>query len=460
MKQIDSLVLAAVGYGALQLSGCSSGTPPLAVAPNARAEVYARANLHVLYSFQNGSDGAQPQTALLTDASGNLYGTSTNLGGRTECSASACGTVFELSPPTASGGRWSFRVLYAFTGGLDGGLPRGTLIFGPNGSLYGTTNVGGAYDNNGVAFQLKASRSGFWTETVLHNFGQGNDGADPTSGLVSDKHGNLYGTTALGGASCGRCGVVYELSPPALPSGAWTETVLHTFVGGPDGFFPMAGLTLGRGHHLFGTTEFGGYYSSFCQSGCGTVFELTPPAPHRACKYAVIHRFVAGRSDDGALPLDSLTSDPVGNLYGTTFDDQSREFEGGTAFELSPPTARGRRWTETVLYRFPQYEGDAAFSSAGLLLDEVGNLYGVSFGGGAQGKGAAFLLLKPAESGDAWTDLILHSFRTADGGATYPSTNLIFGAGGALYGTTPSGGTGPCHLRTKGCGTIFTIRPQ
>jgi uncharacterized repeat protein (TIGR03803 family) len=259
--------------------------------------------------------------------------------------------------------------------------------------------------------------------------------------------GNLYGTTANGGKYY--FGTVYDLSLSSK-----VESVLYSFSGGEDGGTPLAGLTIDHAGRLYGTTNVGGYFSYYCQGGCGTVFAVSPPSsPSNPWNYAVIHEFVGG---DGALPQDPLLFDGAGNMYGTTFVSQTGG--GGTAFELTPGP-RQRSWTETVLYRFPAYRGDAIASSAGFISDNAGNLYATSQNGGLKFKGDVFKLIRPATSGGAWTDTIVHTFSSALHG-TYPSTNLVFGAGGLLYGITPYGGTGDClFTKIKGCGTVFQVSP-
>jgi uncharacterized repeat protein (TIGR03803 family) len=440
----------------LGFGGCSSGefagTPGANVAQGADRHDRVSAaggntGFRVLYNFQNGTDGAVPASSLIADTSGNLYGTATNDGGAGSCNVH-CGSVFELSPSTSKSGHWNFTILYDFKGGKDGGLPVGNLTFGPDGSLYGTGNVGGGYGKfgDGVLFQLEPS-NGHWIEHVLHRFGRGSDGRNPHGGLVADKKGNLYGTTVNGGRYS--AGTIYELSPSGV------ETVLYDFSGGEDGSLPIAGLAIDRDGRLYGTTEYGGYFSYYCQAGCGTVFEISPPIGSRGSwKYLVIHEFVGGDPGDGALPVDPLLLDGKGNLYGTTFVNQV--YGGGTAFELTP--ARHKPWTETVLYRFPAYRGDAANPQAGLISDAAGNLYATSENGGATYMGDAFKLTPPATSGGAWTDAILYTFVSNKHGAIYPTSNLVFGAAGLLYGTTPYGGTGNClFTKTKGCGTVFQV---
>ncbi len=413
-----------------------------------------------LYQFQNGSDGAVPSGSLAVDSHGNLYGVTQDAAGY-PCTA-LCGNVFELSPPAGNGGAWSFEVLYSFDCGLGGGFPHGNVIFGPDDNLYGTGVCGGQYVNGasgGVVFELKrpAGPQGAWTETVLHSFGLGTDGTAPQGGLAFDSEGNIYGTTFDGGQN--GLGVVYEVSPPAQSGEEWTESVLHSFGSGDDGFWPDAGVAIDSAGNLYGTTEFGGFSSSYCSSGCGTVFEVSPPPTQGGTwSYAIIHEF---DGDDGASPLDPLTLDKSGNLYGTTSLGQGGgPAEEGTVFELSPPAAQGQPWQETVLYAFPQYQYDADYSSAGVIFDEAGNLYGTSQNGGQGLQGTAFKILPPAAPGGAWTDTILHTFSNKNGGAAYPSTNLVFGKGGTLYGTTPYGGNGPCTFtRITGCGTVFAVAP-
>ncbi len=152
----------------------------------------------VLYNFSaNGTDGFLPWASLIFDRAGNLYGTTT-WGG-----TYGYGTVFELTP-NGSGG-WTETVLYNFTFGTDGAIPYAGVIFDSAGNLYGTTFDGGTY-GNGTVFELTPNGSGGWTETVLHSFSSGIDGANPYAGLILDRAGNLYGTTLDGGAiSTVRC---------------------------------------------------------------------------------------------------------------------------------------------------------------------------------------------------------------------------------------------------------------
>jgi len=225
--------------------------------------------------------GQNPYAKVVLD-NGSLYGTT----------ALACGAVFEVSPPTASGGGWTSTVIHGFGGIPDGCNPYAPLVVGPGHVLYGTTGFGGSV-GWGTVFQLTppTAPGGAWGYSVIWNFtGVDGDGALPTDGLVVGEGGVLYGTAACGGngttafypcqfSSATGSGVVFSLTPPATPGGAWSEKILHSFSGGtPDGAAPIAGLTPGPGGVLYGTTS-GGLYFTTTSGGdtqSGTVFSIQP----------------------------------------------------------------------------------------------------------------------------------------------------------------------------------------
>jgi uncharacterized repeat protein (TIGR03803 family) len=207
----------------------------------------------VLHSF-NGNDGAVPDSGVIFDSAGNLYGT-TSLGG-----ASGAGVVFELAPDGHGG--WDETVLHSFSG-QDGEEPVGGLIFDASGNLYGTTSFGGA-NNCGVVFELAPNSHGGWKETVLHSF-NGQDGEEPLGGLIFDAVGNLYGTTDVGGAS--NYGTVFKLAPKS--QGGWAEGVLHSFLDRP-GASPHGSLIFGSLGRLYGTT------AGLGERTFGSVFEIAP----------------------------------------------------------------------------------------------------------------------------------------------------------------------------------------
>ena len=376
--------------------------------------------LTTLYSFTGGSDGATPIAGLISDPSGNLYGT-TQING-----AGGAGTVFEL---VNSSGNYTEKTLYSFTGGSDGGYPFAAgLISDSSGNLYGTTSGGGT-SGNGTVFELVNS-SGNYTEKVLYSFSGGSDGGNPVAGLIADSSGNLYGTTIADGASGN--GTVFEL---VNSSGNYTEKVLYSFSGGSDGGNPPAGLIFDSSGNLYGMTQHGG------AAGNGTVFELVNSSGNYTEK--VLYSFAGG--SDGSLPFAGLIFDSSGNLYGTTvFGGASGT---GTVFELVNSSGN---YTEKVLYSFAG-GSDGANPVAGLIADAPGNLYGTTLFGGAAGNGTVFELVN---SSGNYTEKVLHSFSGSsfsggsDGGQ--PQDGLIADASGNLYGTTSVGGAGFV-------GTVFKI---
>ena len=223
----------------------------------------------VVYSFTGGADGLYPSGGIIFDAQGNLYGTTTRGGIRGNgCDPYACGNVFKVTPNPD--GSWSEQVLYTFKDGADGALPVAGLIFDQSGNLYGTTSGGGSFSGDcapngcGVVFKLTPNPDGSWTETILHTFSGGRDGAAPAAGLVFDPEGSLYGTCSLGGIN--GYGGVFRLTPD--PRGRWKEAG-YAFRNNP-GAYPKAVLTLDDAGNLYGTTS-GDGITTF-----GTVFEITP----------------------------------------------------------------------------------------------------------------------------------------------------------------------------------------
>lgn len=268
----------------------------------------------VLYRFGlHPNDGYHPFGKLAFDAAGNLYGT-TSLGGSgsvQKCNSS-CGTVFELMP--SGSGQWSEKVIYNFQGKEDGCYPLDGVVLDSAGNLYGAAS-GNSGTCTGLVFELSPSSDGSWTESVLYRFTGGADGGVPQGGLIFDSLGNLYGSAATGGSSlcAGGCGVVYELSPTS--SGSWTEQVLYEFTGLPDGEQPSSDLTFDAAGNLYGTTTYGGLQGSSCVIlGCGTVFKLNYASG--TWTESALHLF-GGATSDGFQPYAGVVLDSAGNIYGT-----------------------------------------------------------------------------------------------------------------------------------------------
>jgi len=372
----------------------------------------------VLYSFcsqPNCTDGAQPNSSLTFDGAGNLYGTTWDGG-------LGSGTVFELSP--SDGGGWNQIVLYAFTGGVDGGVPEfSPVIFDGVGNLYGTAFLGGAY-NEGVVFEL-SSTGETWTETVPYSFPGGADSAGPITGLTVDPAGNLYGATNDSPNS--PTSVVYELSPSRT---GWTEQALYNE--SPPG---SAGPTLDTAGNIF----------------CGTfsaVVELSPNGDG-GWTPTVLHTF-PGKPKDGSGPLFTPVLDNAGNVYDTTFGGGAKGY--GTVFKLTPITrAKNKKvdWQQKILHSFKGGKKDGSGPWAGIVLDASGNIYGTTTDGGQYGLGTVFELVAPVGEGP-YTEKILWSFNGTDGAD--PLGDLILDSAGNLYGTTFRGGS-------SGAGVVFEVTP-
>ena len=408
----------------------------------------------LLFSFNSGNGGGIGPNGLTPDAKGNLYGTTSD------------GVAFEVSPPEVAGDPWTETVLYRFTGGADGGHPSSSLIFDNAGNLYGTAQVGGqsaTYECSlagcGVVFQLSppAQPGGAWTETTLYAFLGSPDGNTPWAGLIFDKSGNLYGTTFSGGGSNNRdigCGTAFLLSPPKATGGNWTETVLNRFTCGANGGNPYAGLAFAPGGAGPAERLYGTLSSGGVQ-GHGVVFELTPPAEGGLWIETAIHHFMDGDPNDGANPQDAPTFDSAGNLYGTTLLGGSAE--AGTVFRLTPPVAPGSPWAETILYSFTG-AGDGGQPYAGLLV-ENGNLFGMAYAGGGGVGGAdcgttgCGTVFELSPPGTAGGPWIETTLHEFSGpDGAKPLSSLISGKDGTLLGATAGGGL-------FDDGTIFRIVP-
>jgi len=403
----------------------------------------AAGTYRVLHRFKGSPDGAFPTAGLIFDAAGNLYGMTPYGGNPNDCQGAAqgaaCGVVFKLTPK--ADGSWTESVLHTFSGGSDGAEPQGGLIFDAAGNLYGTTYYGGnlndCHGNGcGVVFRLAPKPDGGWTESVLHRFHGRSDGANPMSGVIFDAAGNLYGTTSDKDAS-----VVFKLQPNS--DGSWTENVLFSFAGtsATNGHRPLSGLIFDTAGSLYGTT-FGGGENTECFN-CGTVFKVSPNSDGSWTE-SVLNSFTGS---DGSGPYAGLIFDATGNLYGTTSSggnlNECHSKGCGVVFKLTP-NADGS-WTETVLFNFSH--DPAANPHAALAFDAMGNLYGTAADGGPVDGGLVFKL----KSFDGiWWFGVVHVFEGKPG--ANPGGSLVFDKAGNLYGTTETCGSG-CD------GVVFEITP-
>ena len=379
----------------------------------------------VLHSFSTRADGSLPYAGVTIDRAGNLYGTTS------EGANGNVGTVFKL---IHTEGGWTLNTLYTFDHPNDGFSPAARVVFGPDGSLYGTTQSGGQ-GGGGVVYNLRPPATACktvlcsWTYTTLYSFTGASDGGQPYLGdLVFDSAGNIYGTTQSGGGQdCFGlgCGVVFKLSHSG---GGWTETVLYTFTGGNDGANPFNGVTFDRAGNLYGTTVNGG------SGGYGTVYELSPTAS--GWTLSTLYSFTGGL--DGGNPIGGVAIDAHGNLYGTTEDGGTGTGGGGTVWELAPSNGS---WTFSVLQSLSTvYEGP--FDTP--TLDAAGNIYGTSTFAG--GNGQAFKL---TSSGGGWS-YAPYDFNGNNG--NIPIGCVTLDANGNMYGTTSEGGS-------YTWGTVWEITP-
>jgi uncharacterized repeat protein (TIGR03803 family) len=400
----SSVILDSTGnlYGTTLYGGASFGGVVYKVSPAGQETV--------LHNFTGNADGANPAAGVVSDSAGNLYGTASGGG------VAGAGNVYKLDP---SGNE---TVLYSFPGS-DGSVPTAPLIEDAAGNLYGTASGGGAV-GAGVVFKLSSTGG----ETILYSFSGKVDGANPQAGLIMDPAGNLYGTTSGGGTS--GTGVVFKLDTSGH------ETVLYNFMGiccgfpTSDGASPH-GIVFDSAGNIFGTTTFGG------SSGWGTIYKLDASGHE-----TILHNFTNGL--DGGQPNAGVTLDASGNIYGTAAAGGVR---GGVVYKLTPAGQY------SVLFSF-DYGLDGGFPLGGVTFDSTGSLYGTTWSGGPPSGEYPGVVYKIDSTGHESTVYPFTGF--SDGGG--PLGTLIFDSTGDLYGVTQYGGQGPCPY--FGCGVVFKVDPS
>jgi uncharacterized repeat protein (TIGR03803 family) len=392
-----------------------------------------------IYSFAGPlqNDGSYPWSALTFDSAGNLYGTTAGGGTSTAC-AGGCGTVYKLSPK--AGGGWTEAVLFILPGGSGGAFPIAGVALDSAGNVYSAAQYNGQYSGYGMVFKLAPGSP--WTETVLYTFTGGADGGYPTTTPVFDTAGNLYGTTLSNSSSYG--GVVYELSQG---SSGWTEKVIHTFNIYPiDGGQPEGGLIFDAAGNLYGTASHGGTCGS-----SGTVFELTPSAGGTWTEKQLYCFGQSGSYTDGAIPEGTIAFDSSGNLYGTTFEGGSAGY--GTVYQLTP-TSSGS-WKEHIIKNFKN-GADGATPVGGVAFDSSGYLYATAYDGNSQAclygnygtPGCGTVIQMTPNGSGAWPSVTISHFSSTD--AATPMGGLIADSGGNYYGTASAGGK-------YGSGEVFKL---
>ncbi|HEY1868257.1 MAG TPA: choice-of-anchor tandem repeat GloVer-containing protein [Candidatus Cybelea sp.] len=297
----------------------------------------------ILYSL-TGSDGWRPNGIMVPQL---LDGTEPAAVTSFQGGAHGAGAIAILKPNAS--GAWTLLSTYSFSGQADGGGPQGAVVADAYGNLYGTTG-GGGHKNNGVVYQLHPSGSTY-KEKVLYSFHGRRDGVVPEAGLIMDSTGALYGTTLYGGKSNAYKGTVFKLTPNTH---GYTESIIYSFKGPPDGSEPVARLCLDSSGTFYGTTSLGG------KNNAGTVFSLVPSGSGYA--EHVLWSFGSG-SADGAYPDGNVIVDSNGVIYGTTLGNSGSG--SGTLFTLKRHRER--------LYYFNGYDGGDPV--AGPAADPKGNVF-------------------------------------------------------------------------------------
>jgi uncharacterized repeat protein (TIGR03803 family) len=370
----------------------------------------------ILHSFQSNRDGTNPQSeGVIADAKGNLYGVTMDGG------EDGLGAVYELRPQ--QNGSWTEALLYSFlNNGGDGFAPTSSLVLDAQGNLYGMTRQGGSA-NDGTVYELTPTSNGAWKETILHDFNcnTAGDGCLPDAFLIFDQAGNLYGETIAGacpqGAGTG-CGVVFKLSPDG---GSWNESILHQFASGFDnkkeGSNPGGGLVWDKAGNLYGVCSSGGLWT------WGNVWQLSP-LKNGQWKETILWEFGpdVDNPPKGGGPNSPLVWDKAGNLYGTTGYGGNGPGGGGVVYQLSPG-AHGK-WSETVVHAFSlnKTDSDGMYVNS-VAVDAAGRLYGTALAGGGIGEpgcsawymGCGVVFELTPGSNGKWKETILHRFNNDSG---------------------------------------------
>ncbi len=328
------------------------------------------------------------------------------------CGLSTAIAILLLASATFALGQ-SGEDIYEFAGGVDGQLPIGAVIFDSSGSLYGTTAEGGLY-SCGTAYKLNppSNPGGLWIKEVLYNFTDGADGGDPFTTLVFDKTGSLYGVNGLGGdlTQCdgNGCGTIFQLTPPAVPGDPWTETTIYTF----RNELGQIGLTLDAAGALY--TAATSYTANDTY-----IFKLSPPQATGGAWTRIFLSNVAPNI------VPNLVFDNAGALYGAVWSK---------IFKLSPPASPGGDWTLRYIYYFT-YNADPF---AGPVFDKgTGHLFGTASNGG-RCEDLCGVVYELAELGNVWYEENIYDFKGRSDGFL-PMAAVTFDSTGALYTTSSIG---------------------
>ena len=397
-----------------------------------------------------------PQSGLIKDAAGNLYGATVYL-------PNSGGSAFELSP---SGDGWNYNFISAFQGGLNLG-PYASLMMDAAGNLYGTTFADGQY-GYGTVFKLTRS-GGSWSYQSLHNFTGGNDGASPMAPLILDSKPAISTARRRAADNLRRCRVqdhavnkhssrraahptcvvgwaILLLFNPLCfvktsPSSSVTAESCYSF--SPPAGRPDIGFRISHRGANHAEIQYPCSYFFACVLAIFAALRI----PSWAATETPVYSFTGGL--DGANPASQLIFDGAGNAYGTTVTGGSANC--GTVFEL---TRNGEQWQQMVLYSFGCF-GDGKNPYGGLTMDARHNLYGTTVAGGSGGTcsgDGCGVVFKLSRSGDSWMETVLYSFGDSPDAAG-PGGAVVFDHAGNLLGTSPDGGE-------FAEGTIYELSPS
>jgi hypothetical protein len=344
----------------------------------------------VLHTFVGGADGAFPAGSLAVAADGTLYGVTSS---RTVHLPHVTGRLFSLKSPAPGGKDWTLTSLYDFKSSKVGQFPDSGIVLGPDGAAYGSARLGGT-DDRGTLFRLSET-GGAWKGHAIYNFQNDQFGGNPTTLLLPDADGNLFGTIIEGGVN--GTGGIFEISPPDAGQKQWSMHLIHSMDQFAEGEEPQSPLVADASGALHGTSSLGGSGFNFPE---GTVYRLVPQGGQN-WTLQVLHTFASDtvtEAEQGAAPVGPLVIDAEGAVWGVTTllgDPACQEGEGcGTLFKLTPRAKGGHNWKFTLVHRFTGNTdgGFAGWENAqsGLTEGPDGTIYGTTPSGGTHNAGTAF----------------------------------------------------------------------
>jgi hypothetical protein len=397
------------------------------------AEAASASSLTTLFDFNTGHVGSSPAGQLVQDSAGNLYGLTTD--------SDTGGAIYELTPPTGSG-MWRVTRLYTFVAGKIGAVPQPGLAAGTSGQLFGATNTNNFGENPGCGsvFDFQITGQGNRIAPLSSLNGRNAKGCTPAGPVNVSPTGDVFAITENGGDNQGGYGAILRFSPPRPGRAHWSQTLLYSFNGKADGFYPSIPMLLSASGALYGTA----LASSNGKVYPTPVFQLLPPAKGQSSwGFSVIHGFKPAECADGVGPL---IESPAGTIFGACAQNVAKgRPQFGNVFSLTPPSGNSGKWIYTRLYTFTGGSDGGAPETA-LTLDGAGHLYGTT----SMGNGTLFELTPPPQGSSAWGFNTLYRFSGADG--SVPSSPLVLTASGTLIGSTASGGPAKA-------GTVFAFSP-